>query len=59
MDSRELVRRNLAFDSPERIPRHIWILPWAEEQYPNIIQQIQKRFPDDIVPAPAPKNELT
>ena len=52
MDSRELVRRTLAFDSPERIPRHCWILPWAEEKYPEIIERLHREFPDDIVNAP-------
>jgi hypothetical protein len=53
MDSCELVRRTLAFDSPERIPRQCWILPWAEEKYPDMVERLHKEFPDDIVDAPA------
>ena len=53
MNSRELVRRTLAFDSPARIPRHLWLLPWAEEKYPDIVEGLHKDFPDDIVDAPA------
>jgi len=53
MNSRELVRRTLAFDSPARIPRHLWLLPWAEEKYPDIVERLHKDFPDDIVDAPA------
>lgn len=53
MNSRELVRRTLTFDSPERVPRQIWILPWAEEQYPDIVKKMRRVFPDDIVDAPA------
>ena len=53
MTSRDLVRKTLAFDSPERIPRQLWLLPWAEEQYPHHVRQLQNQFPDDIVTAPA------
>ena len=53
MDSRELVGRTLAFDSPKRIPRQCWILPWAEEKYPEIINRLHREFPDDIIAAPA------
>ncbi|MGD2246234.1 MAG: uroporphyrinogen decarboxylase family protein, partial [Candidatus Aminicenantes bacterium] len=53
MNSRELVRRTLAFDSPERIPRHLWLLPWAEDKYPDFVERLSRDFPDDIVDAPA------
>ncbi len=53
MDSRELVRRTLAFESPERIPRQCWILPWAEEKYSDTVERLRREFPDDIVDAPA------
>ncbi|MBE0461350.1 MAG: methyltransferase [Candidatus Aminicenantes bacterium] len=52
MDSRKLVRKTLSFDSPEVIPRQIWILPWAEERYPDEVQRLRSAFPDDIVKAP-------
>jgi len=53
MDSREIIRRTLTFESPERIPRHLWLLPWAEKKYPEVIEKLRRDFPDDIVSAPA------
>ncbi len=52
MTSRELVKRTLAFDSPERVPRQLWLLPWAESRYPEMLERIRRDFPDDIVSAP-------
>lgn len=52
MTSKELVQRTLAFDSPSRIPRQIWILPWAQDRYPDVIERLGREFPDDIVNAP-------
>jgi uroporphyrinogen decarboxylase len=51
MNSRELVIRTLNFDSPERIPRQCWLLPWAEKRYPAEAKRLAGEFPDDIVPA--------
>jgi uroporphyrinogen decarboxylase len=51
MDSKELVIRTLAFDSPERIPRQCWLLPWAEKRYPDEASRLAKEYPDDIIPA--------
>lgn len=53
MNSRKLVEKSLNFDSPKRIPRHIWLLPWAGENYPETVRELQKTFPDDIVNAPS------
>jgi hypothetical protein len=53
MNPKKLVEKTLNFDSPERIPRQLWILPWAEEKYSEEIRQIQENYPDDIVSAPA------
>jgi len=50
--SRELVKKTLEFSKPERIPRQLWFLPWAEENYPRQLHSLQKKFPDDIVTAP-------
>lgn len=36
-----------------RIPRQLWVLPWASDHYPEELAQIQKRFPDDLLTAPA------
>jgi hypothetical protein len=52
MTSRELVRRSLEFDSPARIPRQLWLLPWARDRYPEQAAAIQTRYPDDLVPSP-------
>lgn len=52
MTSRRLVKKTLEFDRPERIPRHLWFLPWAEAHYPEQLRRIQIKFPDDIVTAP-------
>lgn len=52
MTSRELVKATLEFASPQRIPRQLWLLPWASERYPVELQQIQLRFPDDIIASP-------
>ena len=53
MTSRELVRRTVEFDKPERIPRHLWLLPWAAAHYPDELKQIQNCYPNDILNAPA------
>ncbi len=52
MTSRELVKRTIEFRSPERVPRQLWILPWAERTWPRELAAIKARFPDDIVTAP-------
>lgn len=52
MTSRELVKATLEFASPPRIPRQLWLLPWASERYPNEARQLQEDFPDDIIAAP-------
>lgn len=51
MTPRELVRRTLEFDRPERVPRQLWLLPWAEARYPDEAALLLERFPDDIVGA--------
>jgi uroporphyrinogen decarboxylase len=53
MTSRELVRRTLEFDSPPSIPRRAWILPWAEQQHPEMVGTLRREFPDDLMPSPA------
>jgi len=50
---KELVQKTLSFASPQRIPRQICILPWAEEQHPDVVHRLRSDFPDDIVAAPA------
>ncbi|HSA96811.1 MAG TPA: uroporphyrinogen decarboxylase family protein [Acidobacteriota bacterium] len=53
MTSRELVVDSLEFRGPARVPRHFWTLPWAELTWPAELAAIRRRFPDDIVTAPA------
>jgi uroporphyrinogen decarboxylase len=52
MTSRALVYRTLEFNNPLRVPRQLWLLPWAKEHYPGQVKKIQSDFPDDIVTAP-------
>ncbi len=49
---RECVKRTLAFDDPERVPRQLWVLPWAAKHHGEDLARIQRRFPDDIVHCP-------
>jgi hypothetical protein len=50
--SRQLVIQTLEFDSPPRVPRQLWVLPWAEDHHPDELRRIRERFPDDIIGAP-------
>lgn len=49
---REIVSRTLKFENPERVPRHMWTLPWIMQKFPEKLAEIQGRFPDDIIDAP-------
>ena len=52
MTSRDLVRRTLRFDRPDRVPRQAWVLPWAEQQYPGWVARLRAEYPDDLMAAP-------
>jgi methylmalonyl-CoA mutase cobalamin-binding domain/chain len=52
VSSRELVKRTLEFRDPERLPRQLWLLPWAEARYPEAVTQLERDYPPDIVPIP-------
>lgn len=52
MTSRDLVKKTLEFDKPNRLPRHLWLLPWANENCSDSVKNIQVDFPDDIISAP-------
>jgi len=53
MTSRNLVKKTLNFDSPARIPRQMWLLPWAQKKYPEYAAKISERYPDDLIQCPA------
>ncbi len=50
--SREIVRRCLRFENPARIPRHLWVLPWAQKRYAKAIAEINEKFPGDFAACP-------
>jgi len=54
MISRDTVRRTLERDSPPRIPRHLWLLPWAENHHPDMVRRLRREYPDDLVSVPHP-----
>lgn len=49
---RQLVYQTLEFASPPRAARQLWLLPWATDHYPDEVQRLRARFPDDIIGAP-------
>lgn len=49
---REIMQRTLKFETPERMPREIWALPWAEYNHSEILKQVRERFPADIAYPP-------
>ena len=46
--SREVVVSCLRFEKPSRIPRDLWTLPWAEDNFPSELANLQTRFPGDL-----------
>ncbi|NJD02822.1 MAG: methyltransferase [Ruminiclostridium sp.] len=48
MTSRELVYKTLNYEMPARIPRQMWVVPWAKNRYPDAVRKIRQDFPDDI-----------
>jgi len=51
--SKELMLKTLNFESPERIPRQLWLLPWGQIHHPEKLKKIQQDWPDDIIHCPA------
>ncbi len=49
---RELVRQTLDFQSPGRLPRQMWLLPWAAKRYPEEVDRLERDFPSDIIVIP-------
>ncbi len=48
MTSREIVKKCLTFDNPQRIPRQIWTMPWAESKFPTALKELNEKFPSDF-----------
>lgn len=49
MTSRELVKSTLEFtNTSQRVPRQMWTLPWAEENYTEELAAIARDFPSDF-----------
>jgi uroporphyrinogen decarboxylase len=64
MTSRERVQRCLRFERPDRMPRELWYLPWAEAHYPETVRELKTRFRGDFTgpagvgrPSPRVKGE--
>lgn len=54
MTPRERVYATLNFELPkgERIPRQLWALPWADDHFPGVREDLLQTFPDDMIGAP-------
>ena len=50
---REIVTRCLRFESPPRMPRDLWLLPWASTRYPDTIAELERRYPTDLAGSPS------
>lgn len=46
--SRKLVYRTLEFDNPERAVRDLWVLPWANINFPEQVKKLKAEYPSDI-----------
>jgi hypothetical protein len=46
------MRKALRFENPARMPRDLWVLPWAAARYPAELAELQRRFPSDLCRAP-------
>jgi len=49
---REVVKQTLEFQGPSRLPRQLWLLPWASKRYPEDVDRLERDFPSDIVVIP-------
>jgi len=48
MNVKENVLATIEGRSPEWIPRHKWVLEWANLKYPDEVRNMNKMYPDDI-----------
>jgi len=46
--SKEIVKSCLTYGTPDRISRNLWYLPWAETHYPETMEELNRRFPNDF-----------
>lgn len=51
MTSRERVIKTLRFETPDRMPITVWVLPYAATHHPETLKQIAREFPDDTTSA--------
>ncbi|MFH0964100.1 MAG: uroporphyrinogen decarboxylase family protein [Planctomycetota bacterium] len=49
--SRKIVEKAVRFEKPARVPRDLWVLPWAEARYGRELEALQREFPRDFAPA--------
>jgi len=45
---REIVRRTLRFEHPQRLARDLWALPWANEHLSSTLAELNHHYPSDI-----------
>lgn len=51
---REVLKRTMTFDYPDRIPYTWGTLPWADEHYPEEVRRLREEFPGDVECSPSP-----
>jgi len=51
MTPREIVKKCLNFDCPERMPRDTWLLPWANLHIPEGVKELNEKYPSDFIHA--------
>lgn len=54
MNSRERVIRAITFDSPDRVPTDLWLLPAAVARYGDALEALRAKYPTDIASVNAP-----
>lgn len=52
MTSRERVQRCLNFETPDRMPRDLWMLPWFSARHPDAVEKLRAAYPVDFGGAP-------
>lgn len=52
LSPRELVKAALEFRDPARLPRQMWVLPWARSRHPEGLARIEGDFPQDLTTIP-------